>query len=103
MSTSVSVGPYYVSKVLVVKLKQRVLKVELTVHVFVLSVCGGQLTAPYGNINSPGYPGQYPPSRDCYWEVTVAPGLLITFAFGTLSLETHADCSFDFLEVRSAG
>ncbi|XP_037612385.1 cubilin [Sebastes umbrosus] len=63
-------------------------------------VCGGQLTAPYGNINSPGYPGQYPPSRDCYWEVTVAPGLLITFAFGTLSLETHADCSFDFLEIR---
>ncbi|TNN61134.1 Cubilin [Liparis tanakae] len=63
-------------------------------------VCGGELTASYGNINSPGYPGNYPPSRDCYWTVTVAPGLLITFAFGTLSLEHHSDCSFDFLEVR---
>ncbi|XP_056290732.1 cubilin [Pseudoliparis swirei] len=63
-------------------------------------VCGGELTASYGNINSPGYPGNYPPSRDCYWTVTVAPGLLITFAFGTLSLEQHPDCSFDFLEIR---
>ncbi|XP_029134023.2 cubilin [Labrus bergylta] len=63
-------------------------------------VCGGELTAPYGNINSPGYPGQYPPSRDCYWTVTVDPGLLITFAFGTLSLEHHTDCNYDFLEIR---
>nr|XP_020470999.1 cubilin [Monopterus albus] len=63
-------------------------------------VCGGELTAPYGNINSPGYPGNYPPSRDCYWAVAVQPGLLITFAFGTLSLEHHPDCNFDFLEIR---
>ncbi|XP_068604308.1 cubilin [Brachionichthys hirsutus] len=63
-------------------------------------VCGEELTALYGSINSPGYPGQYPPNRDCYWTVTVDPGLLITFAFGTLSLEQHPDCNFDFLEIR---
>ncbi|KAM4718445.1 cubilin [Anableps anableps] len=63
-------------------------------------VCGGDLTASYGNINSPGYPGNYPPSRDCYWTVTVDPGLLITFAFGTLSIEQHFDCNSDFLEIR---
>ncbi|XP_021476232.2 cubilin [Oncorhynchus mykiss] len=63
-------------------------------------VCGGELTEPYGNINSPGYPGNYPPNRDCYWTVDVAPGLLITFAFGTLSLENHPDCNYDYLEIR---
>ncbi|CAG5895667.1 unnamed protein product [Menidia menidia] len=63
-------------------------------------VCGEELTAPYGSINSPGYPGNYPPGRDCYWTVTVEPGLLIMFAFGTLSLENHPDCNFDFLEIR---
>ncbi|CAM9270170.1 unnamed protein product, partial [Lampetra planeri] len=63
-------------------------------------VCGGEFTAPYGSINSPGYPGNYPPSRDCYWTVAVEPSLLITFAFGTLSLEQHSDCSYDFLEIR---
>ncbi|XP_054878715.1 cubilin isoform X1 [Poeciliopsis prolifica] len=63
-------------------------------------VCGGDLTASYGNINSPGYPGNYPPGRDCYWTLSVDPGLLITFAFGTLSLEQHPDCNYDFLEIR---
>ncbi|CAB1449409.1 unnamed protein product, partial [Pleuronectes platessa] len=63
-------------------------------------VCGSELTSPYGNLNSPGYPGNYPPSRDCYWTVTVEPNKLITFAFGTLSLEHHPDCNYDFLEIR---
>ncbi|XP_034025114.1 cubilin [Thalassophryne amazonica] len=63
-------------------------------------VCGVELTGSYGDISSPGYPGNYPPNQDCYWTVTVDPGLLITFAFGTLGLEDHPDCSYDFLEIR---
>ncbi|XP_016093659.1 cubilin [Sinocyclocheilus grahami] len=63
-------------------------------------VCGGELTNTYGDIKSPGYPGNYPPNRDCYWMVNVNPGLLITFAFGTLSLEHHDNCNFDYLEIR---
>uniref|UniRef100_A0A8C1I6Q0 Cubilin (intrinsic factor-cobalamin receptor) n=1 Tax=Cyprinus carpio TaxID=7962 RepID=A0A8C1I6Q0_CYPCA len=63
-------------------------------------VCGGELTNTYGDIKSPGYPGNYPPNRDCYWTVNVNPGLLITFAFGTLSLEHHDNCNFDYLEIR---
>ncbi|KAK3572019.1 hypothetical protein QTP86_022249 [Hemibagrus guttatus] len=64
-------------------------------------VCGGHLTNPYGDIKSPGYPGNYPPKRDCYWTIDVGPGLIITFAFGTLSLEHHPDCSYDYLEIRN--
>ncbi|XP_064410135.1 cubilin [Latimeria chalumnae] len=64
------------------------------------SECGAQLNATHGSINSPGYPGNYPPNRDCYWTITVNPGLLITFAFGTLNLEHHDNCSFDYLEIR---
>ncbi|KAK1174071.1 hypothetical protein AOXY_G4351, partial [Acipenser oxyrinchus oxyrinchus] len=62
--------------------------------------CGGELTGTYGSINSPGYPGNYPPNRDCYWTISVNPGLLITFSFGTLSLEHHDNCNYDYLEVR---
>ncbi|XP_037693302.1 cubilin [Choloepus didactylus] len=62
--------------------------------------CGGRLTGPYGSITSPGYPGNYPPGRDCVWKVIARPGLLITFTFGTLSLEHHEDCSKDYLEIR---
>ncbi|XP_017555843.2 cubilin [Pygocentrus nattereri] len=63
-------------------------------------VCGGHLTNSYGDIKSPGYPGNYPPNRDCYWTINVGPGLIITFAFGTLSLEHHPDCNYDYLEIR---
>ncbi|XP_001377380.2 cubilin [Monodelphis domestica] len=62
--------------------------------------CGGLLTNTYGSIISPGYPGNYPPSRDCVWIIRTNPGLVLTFAFGTLSLEQHANCSGDYLEVR---
>ncbi|XP_077015414.1 cubilin-like [Tamandua tetradactyla] len=62
--------------------------------------CGGLLTAPHGSFASPGYPGNYPPGRDCVWTVTAPPGLLITLTFGTLRLEHHEDCGKDYLEVR---
>ncbi|XP_019353396.2 cubilin [Alligator mississippiensis] len=62
--------------------------------------CGGELTSIYGSIYTPGYPGNYPPNRDCYWSISTNPGLLITFAFGTLSLEHHNNCSQDYLEIR---
>ena len=36
-------------------------------------MCGGRIEgATHGSINSPGYPGNYPPERDCEWTV-VAP------------------------------
>ncbi|MEE6466793.1 hypothetical protein FKM82_007054 [Ascaphus truei] len=62
--------------------------------------CGGQLSETHGSVFSPGYPGNYPPSRDCYWTISTDPGLYITFAFGTLSLEHHINCENDYLEIR---
>ncbi|XP_068094350.1 cubilin [Hyperolius riggenbachi] len=62
--------------------------------------CGGEMSEPFGVINSPGYPGNYPPNRDCYWRISAEPGLFITFAFGLLSLENHTTCDNDYLEIR---
>ncbi|CAJ0965090.1 unnamed protein product [Ranitomeya imitator] len=52
-------------------------------------VCGGQISETHGSISSPGYPGNYPPNRDCYWTISVAPELYITFSFAVLNLEEH--------------
>ncbi|KAF0296268.1 Cubilin [Amphibalanus amphitrite] len=62
--------------------------------------CGGELTDPYGSINSPGYPGQYPHSRDCVWTVEAPLGRRLQFQFAVLRLEHHENCSYDYLEVR---
>ena len=64
--------------------------------------CGEDLIGSnYGSINSPGYPGNYPPNRECVWTVTVDAGMYMTFAFGTLQLETHETCDYDYVEVKS--
>lgn len=63
--------------------------------------CGGTLTDTYGSIKSPGYPGNYPPGRDCVWHIRTSAELLITFTFGTLSLEHHDGCGKDYLEVNN--
>ncbi|XP_072020163.1 LOW QUALITY PROTEIN: cubilin-like [Amphiura filiformis] len=64
-------------------------------------VCGGEITdQTFGSISSPGWPGVYPHSRDCFWRITVDAGLKITIAFGTLRIETHDTCDYDYLELH---
>ncbi|CAK8682879.1 unnamed protein product [Clavelina lepadiformis] len=64
--------------------------------------CGGDISGQtYGDISSPGYPGDYPANRDCFWTIQVAPGNVIQLLFGTLALETHENCTYDYLEVRN--
>ena len=64
--------------------------------------CGGDISGQtYGDISSPGYPGDYPANRDCFWTIQVAPGNVIQLLFGTLALETHENCTYDYLEVLS--
>eukprot|EP00094_Tigriopus_californicus_P007480 TCALIF_07202-PA protein Name:"Similar to CUBN Cubilin (Canis familiaris)" AED:0.20 eAED:0.21 QI:0/0.76/0.57/0.97/0.85/0.88/35/0/3998 len=63
-------------------------------------VCGGLIRdQTHGTIKSPGYPGQYPHNRDCFWTIYAPYGKRIQFHFAHLAIETHANCSYDFLEV----
>ncbi|XP_041458355.1 cubilin-like [Lytechinus variegatus] len=63
-------------------------------------VCGGQLIGDnHGNLQSPGYPGDYPVNRDCVWTITVDAGRYITIAFGDLHLESHPSCDYDYLKI----
>ncbi|XP_042859357.1 procollagen C-endopeptidase enhancer 1-like, partial [Penaeus japonicus] len=64
-------------------------------------VCGDDIRGQeYGSINSPGYPGHYSVLRDCYWTIRAPPGKRIKFHFATLQIETHPNCSYDYLEIR---
>lgn len=46
-----------------------------------------------------GYPGTYPHNRNCFWLVRVPLGKRIQFHFATIRIETHNDCSYDFLKI----
>ncbi|XP_075972498.1 cubilin homolog [Anticarsia gemmatalis] len=63
-------------------------------------VCGGEIDGTsHGHISSPGSPGQYPPNRDCYWHLTTTLGKRINLHFFALDIESHTNCSFDYLAI----
>nr|CAD7397150.1 unnamed protein product [Timema cristinae] len=57
-------------------------------------------SASHGILQSPGSPGKYPNNRDCYWKLIHANyNKRIQFHFFTLMIESHPNCSFDYLEI----
>ncbi|XP_009068490.1 PREDICTED: membrane frizzled-related protein, partial [Acanthisitta chloris] len=66
--------------------------------------CGGPLTALEGHFSTPNHPQPYPHQQLCLWQISVPVGHVIDLHFHNFSLESHEDCSFDFVEVHdSAG
>ena len=54
-------------------------------------------------IESPNYPDAYPHSRACEWRITVPNGRQVLLNVTDFSIETHTDCAYDYLEIRSVG
>ena len=65
------------------------------------AACGRALVAETGVLTSPDYPDNYPHNRNCTWTITVPAGHQISINFTTFSLESHARCQYDYLEIRS--
>ncbi|KAM7394462.1 hypothetical protein PAMP_021266 [Pampus punctatissimus] len=55
------------------------------------AICGGEITKDSGQIQSPNYPDDYRPSKECVWRITVSEGY---------NIERHDSCAYDYLEVR---
>ncbi|KAG7279659.1 hypothetical protein CRUP_025762 [Coryphaenoides rupestris] len=62
--------------------------------------CGGPVTAPYGEIHSPSYPGNYPEHADCSWVIAVDPGHRVRLNFTDLDIEYHSGCQWDYVVVH---
>ena len=63
--------------------------------------CGGAIEGETaGSISSPNYPGNYPADSDCYWTIAVSSGFAIRFVFGSINIESHSTCAFDYLQIR---
>nr|VZI35148.1 unnamed protein product [Spirometra erinaceieuropaei] len=52
-----------------------------------------------GTIMSPGYPKIYPPSSECTWNIEVPDGHTVNLTFNSFEVESHENCSNDYLEV----
>jgi hypothetical protein len=63
--------------------------------------CGGVLTAPSGDIQSPNHPDRYREDMDCEWHIQLPVGERIRLTFLTFSLEDSPGCLFDFVAVSN--
>lgn len=49
--------------------------------VFYEAICGGEIHKDAGQIQSPNYPDDYRPSKECIWKITVSEGFHIGITF----------------------
>lgn len=64
-------------------------------------VCGGDFYTESGVITSPGYPSLSYRNRECEWVLHTANGHQIRLNVSVFELESHRDCSLDYLEIRN--
>uniref|UniRef100_A0A8D0G7N5 Metalloendopeptidase n=1 Tax=Sphenodon punctatus TaxID=8508 RepID=A0A8D0G7N5_SPHPU len=65
------------------------------------AACGGFITRLNGSITSPGWPKEYPPNKNCIWQLVAPTQYRISLQFDLFETEGNDVCKYDFVEVRS--
>lgn len=64
------------------------------------AVCGGDVVQEEGVLQSPNYPDDYRPNKECVWKITVPEKYQVALKFQSFEVESHDNCVYDYLEVR---
>nr|XP_028600382.1 tolloid-like protein 1 [Podarcis muralis] len=64
------------------------------------AICGGEIHKNEGQIQSPNYPDDYRPMKECVWKITVSENYNVGLTFQAFEIERHDNCAYDYLEVR---
>ncbi|XP_010875827.1 bone morphogenetic protein 1b isoform X2 [Esox lucius] len=65
------------------------------------AACGGFITKLNGSITTPGWPKEYPPNKNCVWQLVAPTQYRITLLFDIFETEGNDVCKYDYVEVRS--
>uniref|UniRef100_A0A670Y9X6 Metalloendopeptidase n=1 Tax=Pseudonaja textilis TaxID=8673 RepID=A0A670Y9X6_PSETE len=65
------------------------------------AACGGLLTKLNGTLTSPGWPKEYPPNKNCVWQLVAPTQYRISVKFEFFELEGSEVCKYDYVEIRS--
>uniref|UniRef100_H3ANE1 Tolloid like 1 n=1 Tax=Latimeria chalumnae TaxID=7897 RepID=H3ANE1_LATCH len=64
------------------------------------AICGGEIIKDAGQIQSPNYPDDYRPMKECIWKITVSDSYNVGLTFQAFEVERHDSCAYDYLELR---
>ncbi|XP_056099916.1 bone morphogenetic protein 1b isoform X4 [Rhinichthys klamathensis goyatoka] len=65
------------------------------------AACGGFISKLNGSFTSPGWPQEYPPNKNCVWQLIAPVQYRITLLFDTFETEGNDVCKYDYVEVHS--
>ncbi|KAM3874302.1 bone morphogenetic protein 1-like [Diretmus argenteus] len=65
------------------------------------AACGGFITKLNGSLTTPGWPKEYPPNKNCVWQLVAPIQYRITLLFDGFETEGNDVCKYDYVEVRS--
>ena len=60
--------------------------VYIMVYCHKTAVCGGELTMEQGKLESPNYPDDYQPNKECVWLLTVPEGFQVALRFDSFEV-----------------
>ncbi|XP_072175625.1 uncharacterized protein [Diadema setosum] len=57
------------------------------------------LSAATGSVDTPNYPGSYPPSLDFFWVIVAGPENTVEFTFTFMDIEGQTNCEYDYVRI----
>lgn len=65
------------------------------------AICGGDLMIDSeGHLESPNYPLEYQPNKECIWRIKVPETYQVALKFQSFEVEMHDSCVYDYVEIR---
>ena len=81
-------------------IKSSTFLVNFNIFFHLIALCGGDINAEEGTLQSPNYPEDYRPNKECIWKITVPDNFQVALKFQSFEIENHDNCVYDYLEVR---
>lgn len=69
------------SECLHLRFRSSFLCLKLLLCLICAAICGGEITRDAGQIQSPNYPDDYRPSKECVWRIAVSEGYNVGLSF----------------------
>ncbi|XP_055850904.1 dorsal-ventral patterning protein tolloid [Episyrphus balteatus] len=64
-------------------------------------ICGGEIDlTDERRLDSPNYPVEYLPDKECIWKITVPENHQVALKFQSFEIENHDNCIYDYVEIR---
>ncbi|XP_076317965.1 tolloid-like protein 1 [Tachypleus tridentatus] len=64
------------------------------------AICGGDVIMEEGVLQSPNYPEDYRPNKECIWKISVPETYQVALQFQSFEIENHDNCVYDYVEIR---